>query len=207
MHYLIEFAGLMAVFSLVIIAPGADTAMVMRQSLAFGRAAGIATSFGVGSSLLLHLSYTILGLGLLVAKSIMVFNLLKLAGALYLLVLGIRTWRAPAFVAPEIVVGTARSASLGDFGRGFITNALNPKPVLFFLSLFSTLVSPQTPLPVQGLYGLGMATALIGWLAIVASFLTVPKVRGQFSRAGRWINRVAGAMFVGFGVKLALARV
>ena len=196
----------MAVFSLVIVAPGADTAMVMRQSLAFGRTAGVFTSFGVGASLLLHLTYTILGLGLLVAKSLVVFNLLKLAGAAYLIFMGIRTWRAADFVLPDFETALVAPSNLKSFGLGFITNALNPKPVLFFLALFSTLVSQQTPLFVQGLYGLGMAGALIGWFVMVGSFLTVPSVRGQFAKAGRWINRAAAVIFVGLGVRLALVQ-
>jgi Putative threonine efflux protein len=64
--YLGELAGIMAVFSFAIVAPGADTAMVMRQSLVHGRRAGVLTAFGVGTSLLFHLTYTILGLGLIV---------------------------------------------------------------------------------------------------------------------------------------------
>ncbi len=207
LHYLIEFAGLMAVFSLVIVAPGADTAMVMRQSLAFGRHAGVFTSVGVGASLLLHLTATILGLGLLVAKSLAFFNLLKLTGATYLLVMGIRLWRSPAFAVPDVKAGFIAPSNLKSFGLGFITNALNPKPVLFFLSLFSTLVSPQTPLLVQGLYGIGMAAALIGWFVMVANVLTVPSVRDRFTTFGRWLNRVTGAIFVGLGVKLALEQV
>lgn len=206
--YLGELASLMAVFSFAIVAPGADTAMVMRQSLVHGRRAGILTAFGVGTSLLFHLTYTILGLGLIVSQSLLLFSVIKWAGAAYLTYMGIMALRAPAPVLPEPGTG-APAMPMSDrraFGLGFVTNALNPKPILFFLSLFSVLVSHQTPVLVKGAYGLVMASCLILWFSAVSCFLTMPKVRTAFSRAGLWINRVTGAVFIAFGVRLALSR-
>lgn len=210
-NYLIELAGLMAVFSLAIVSPGADTAMVMRQSLMHGRDAGIATAFGVGTSLLFHMTYTILGLGLIVSQSLLLFSLLKWAGAAYLIYVGICALREPAPILPQVgehtvPPGTSGAGLLKSFGLGFVTNALNPKPILFFLSLFSTLVSPETPALVKAGYGLVMASCLIAWFVAVACVLTRPRVRAAFSRVGQWINRVTGAVFIGFGIRLALTR-
>lgn len=205
--YLGELAGVMAVFSFAIVAPGADTAMVMRQSLVHGRRAGILTAFGVGTSLLFHLTYTILGLGLIVSQSLLLFSVIKWAGAAYLAYTGIMALRAPAPTLSE--AGTRLAVPMSNlraFGLGFLTNALNPKPILFFLSLFSALVSHQTPALVKGGYGLVMAACLILWFSAVSCFLTMPKVRNAFSRAGLWINRVTGAVFIAFGIRLALSR-
>eukprot|EP01133_Synstelium_polycarpum_P030222 gene30222-37370_t len=94
-HYMYEFLGLMAVFSIMIVSPGADFAIVVRQSIVHGRRSAIMTSFGIGASLLFHISYTILGLGLLVSKSLFLFGMLKWAGAAYLFYLGIKALRAP----------------------------------------------------------------------------------------------------------------
>ncbi len=209
--YLLEFAGLMAVFVFAIVSPGADTAMVMRQSLTHGRQAGIATAFGIGCSLLFHLTYTILGLGLIVSQSLLLFSAIKWAGAAYLVYMGVQALRAPAPVLDEATAAPQASSPtranlLKSFGLGFLTNALNPKPILFFLSLFSALISHETPAYVKGAYGLGMATGLILWFSLVSCFLTMPRVRAAFTRAGLWINRVTGAVFIGFGIKLALAR-
>lgn len=206
--YLGELASVMAVFSFAIVAPGADTAMVMRQSLVHGRRAGILTAFGVGTSLLFHLTYTILGLGLIVSQSLLLFSVIKWAGAAYLTYMGIMALRAPAPTLPGAEAGVA-VAPMSDrraFGLGFVTNALNPKPILFFLSLFSVLVSHETPALIKGAYGLVMASCLILWFSAVSCFLTMPKVRNAFSRAGLWINRVTGAVFIAFGVRLALSR-
>lgn len=211
MTYLSEFAALMAVFAVVIVAPGADFALVVRQSVVHGRKAALVTSFGIGASLLFHISYTILGIGLIVSQSLALFALIKWLGVAYLVYLGIRSF----FEKPMDFDERALAADAGNagrvslpacFGMGFLTNALNPKPVLFFLSLFSAMVSHETPVPVVFLYGIGMASALIAWFAGVTLFFTNPAVRARFAAGGRWFNRVTGATFVLLGLRLAVQK-
>ncbi|WP_321504857.1 LysE family transporter [Breoghania sp.] len=208
MHqYLIELFSVMAVFSFAIVAPGADTAMVMRQAVMHGRRAAILTSFGIGTSLLFHVSYTILGLGLVISKSILLFNLIKWAGVAYLVFIGIQSLRAGPTVLPKGAngekTGQTEQSARKAFLLGFLANALNPKPVFFFLSIFSTLISHETPALIKAGYGLVMASCLIAWFVGVSYFLTVPTMRAGFERAGKWINRTSGAIFIGFGLKLA----
>ena len=208
MSYLGEFAAIMAVFAVVIVAPGADFALVVRQSVVHGRRAALVTSFGIGASLLFHISYTILGIGLVVSQSLALFALIKWCGVAYLVYLGIRSFFEKPFSLDETALAgeaqAARRLSLPMcFGMGFLTNALNPKPVLFFLSLFSALVSHETPAAVTFLYGIGMAAALIAWFAGVTLFFTNPAVRARFAAGGRWFNRIAGATFVLLGLRLA----
>lgn len=206
-QYLIELASLMAIFSFAIVVPGADTAMVMRQAIVHGRKAAILTSFGIGTSLMFHVTYTILGLGLIISQSIMLFNVIKWAGVAYLIYIGIQSLRAGSAHLDTGVVtaaekGTPQSALKG-FGLGFMANALNPKPVFFFLSIFSTVVSHDTPAMVKFGYGLVMASCLIAWFVAVSFFLTTPAMRAAFEKASKWINRASGAVFIAFGLKLA----
>lgn len=204
-QYLIELASLMAIFSFAIVAPGADTAMIIRQALVHGRRSAVLSSFGVGTSLMFHVSYTIMGLGLIISQSIMVFNVIKWAGAAYLIYLGIQSLRAGRTeVAPVAdAEPAAKQRATKAFSLGFLANALNPKPVLFFLSIFSTVVSHETPAGVKFGYGLVMATCLIAWFVGVSLFLTTPRMRSAFERASVWINRASGAVFIAFGLKLA----
>lgn len=206
-QYALEFVGLMAVFSVLVVAPGADFLLVVRQSVVHGRRAAIITSVGIGASLLFHVSYTILGIGLIVSKSLLLFSLLKWAGAAYLVYLGIKSLRAGAMeLAPVNVqdAGDAKAISPRRcFLMGFVTNALNPKAVLFFLPLFSAMVSHETPAAVQGVYGVLMAVALIAWFVGVSTFFTMASVRERFVAWGRWFNKVTGALFIGLGVRLA----
>ncbi len=209
MQYLLEFLGLMAVFSIFIVMPGADFAVVLRQSIVYGRRAAMMTGFGIGLSLLFHISYTVLGLGLIVSKSLMLFGLIKWAGVAYLVYLGIKSFREPGFKVHEIEETSADRAPISAWrclATGFVTNALNPKAVIFFLSLFSTLVRHDTPSLIQFGYGLGMAAALVAWFSAVATFFTVKPIRDRFIASGKWFNRITGAALVGFGFRLALAR-
>ncbi len=208
MHqYLVELASLMAIFSFGIVAPGADTAMVMRQAIVHGRKASILTSFGIGTSLMFHVSYTILGLGLIISQSILLFNVIKWAGVAYLIYIGIQSLRAGS-VKLEANEGqmektvSSQSAFKG-FALGFMANALNPKPVFFFLSIFSTVVSAHTPALIKFGYGLVMASCLIAWFVLMSFALTHPRMRLAFERSSKWINRLSGAVFIAFGLKLA----
>lgn len=208
MHqYLIELASLMAIFSFGIVAPGADTAMVMRQAIVHGRKAALLTSFGIGTSLMFHVTYTILGLGLIISQSITLFNLIKWAGVAYLIYIGIQSFRAGSVKFDEadgMTGGAAPKQSVfKGFALGFMANALNPKPVFFFLSIFSTVVSQNTPAIIKFGYGLVMASCLISWFVGMSFFLTIPKMRAAFERASKWINRASGAVFIAFGLKLA----
>jgi RhtB (resistance to homoserine/threonine) family protein len=205
-QYLIELATLMAIFSFAIVSPGADLAMVIRQSVLQGRREAVLTSFGIGTSLMFHVTYTILGLGLIISKSILLFNIVKWVGVAYLVYIGISSLRAgkteisaPSGVGEEI----RKQTSFKAFLLGFMANALNPKPVFFFLSIFSAVVSQTTPGMVKFGYGLVMASALIAWFVGVSFFMTTPAMRAAFSRMSKWINRISGLVFIGFGLKLA----
>lgn len=214
--YVMELATLMAIFSLVIVSPGADLAMVLRQSVVHGRRAAIVTSFGLGASLLFHISYTILGLGLIISKSVALFNIVKWCGVAYLVYIGFRALRAGSLTAENTSPQERNFAPeqgsvpgqgpIKAFVLGFATNALNPKPVFFFLSVFANVVSVHTPAAVRFGYGLVMASCLIVWFVGVSYFMTTPRMRAAFSRASKWIDRVSGVVFIGLGLKLAAAK-
>jgi len=209
MHaYLIELLSLMAIFAFAIVSPGADLAMVMRQAIVHGRGQAIITSFGIGAALMVHVSYTILGLGLVISQSIYLFNLVKWLGVAYLLYIGIKALRAgktdvTAATGDVTTAPRQQQSALKAFTLGFAANALNPKAVFFFLSIFSTVVSAHTPIAIKFSYGLVMAGFLILWFIGVSLFMTTPRMRAAFSRASQWIDRTSGVVFIALGIKLA----
>ncbi len=208
MHaYLIELISLMAIFSFAIVSPGADLAMVMRQALVHGRRQAIITSFGIGAALMFHVSYTILGLGLIISQSVYLFNIVKWLGVAYLIYIGVKALKAgrtEITVSAETQGETQRKQSATKaFMLGFAANALNPKAVFFFLSIFSTIVSAHTPMAIKFGYGTVMATCLILWFVGVSTFMTTPRMRAAFSRASKWIDRTSGVVFIALGIKLA----
>ena len=205
----VEFAKVAGAHLLAVASPGPDFAIVLRQSLAHGRRTAIWTSVGVGAAILLHVGYSLLGMGLLIRSSALWFGVVKYAGAAYIAWLGVQALRAKPradadAAASEINVGAA-PAGRGAFAVGFLTNALNPKATLFFISLFAMIVNPATPKLVQAGYGLWMAIATMGWFSLVSVVFTREDVRRKFLRHGHWIDRALGVVFLAFAVSLALA--
>jgi RhtB (resistance to homoserine/threonine) family protein len=203
-----EYMSLMAAFAVAAVVPGLDFAMVLRQSIAHGRAAALATSAGIASAILVHGTYTILGIGLVISQSILLFNLLKFAGAAYLLWIGIAALRAPAPTTPTLSDDElARTISLPQaYIQGLLTNLLNPKAVVFFVALFSTLVSVHTSGALKGFYVVNMSLMLFLWFAFVSVVFTTRRVRESFFRFGKWFNRMTGATFVALAASIAFTR-
>jgi threonine/homoserine/homoserine lactone efflux protein len=147
-------------------------------------------------------------LGVLTLQSGTAFLTVKWLGAAYLAWIGVSTFRShPATAREENQMG--RRGSLPGAGRailgGFLTNALNPKAALFFLALFSVVVSPLTPLGVRALYCVWMALATFMWFACVSHFFAREGVRRAFLKLGPWIGRTLGAAFLALAVRLALS--
>lgn len=203
-----EFLGLMLAFGIGAVAPGPDFAMVLRQSIAHGRQAAVFTSAGIASAILVHGTYTLLGIGLIVSQSILLFSVLKFAGAAYLVWLGIGALRAPAPKEPDNLDAPSRQVMgpVKAFGVGFLTNLLNPKAVLFFLSLFTTLVSAATAMQTKAFYVGTMSVMLFLWFVLVSIFFTTPKVRNSFYRMGQWFNRATGAALIFLAIRVAVSR-
>lgn len=207
--YWAEFLTVALIHLLAVASPGPDFAVVVRESVAHGRHAGTWTALGVGSAIFLHVGYSLLGIGLIVSQSIMLFNALKWLAAAYLLYIGFKALRArPAAAQPK---DGARSGSAAPIQRspgaayraGFMTNGLNPKATLFFLSLFTVVINPHTPLWVQAGYGVYLALATAGWFCLVALLFSQQRVRAGFARMGHWFDRVMGAVLIGLGIKIA----
>ena len=207
--YWSEFLAVAAIHLLAVASPGPDFAVVVRESVTHGRRAGTWTALGVGSAIFLHVGYSLLGIGLIVSQSIVLFNVLKWLAAAYLLYIGFKALRAgpaaegQAKVQAATQVRTPREA----YVVGFMTNGLNPKATLFFLSLFTVVINPHTPLAVQAAYGVYLAIATAAWFCMVARLFSYDRVRAGFARIGHWFDRVMGAVLIALGVKIALSEV
>lgn len=203
--YWMEFFTVALIHLLAVASPGPDFAIVVRESVAHGRRAGVFCALGVGTGIFVHVAYSLLGIGLIVSQSIVLFNALKWLAAAYLLYIGFKALRAqPA--APGAVQEQAAAPARtprGAFVTGFVTNGLNPKATLFFLSLFTVVINPHTPLLVQGGYGVYLAVATALWFCLVAMLFSQQRVREGFARMGHWFDRLMGAVLVGLGIKLA----
>ncbi|MFE6825584.1 LysE family translocator [Streptomyces sp. NPDC057690] len=189
---------------LAVIAPGADFAMIVRNSYLYGRRTGLLAATGVAAGVLVHVTYTMLGVGLLIASSTFLFTVIKLIGAAYLIYIGVRTFRTKGEVEVDLT-GRTGLTPLAALRAGFLTNVLNPKTTLFVVSTFSQVVSPGTPVQEQVGYGLFMSMAHLLWFGVVAVFFSHDRMRTLMLRGQKVLNKVIGSVLAGLGVSLALA--
>ncbi len=197
-----ELLAVVTITILAVISPGPDFAMVTRNSLLLSRRAGLLTALGIGAGVLVHVAYTIIGVGILIQQSIWLFNALKLVGAAYLIWLGIKMLRT-APTSEEASVSPKALSDRAALRTGFLTNALNPKTTIFVVSLFMQVVQPSTPLTAQLGYGAFISAAHIVWFALVAMFFSAGQVRDRILAVRHWIDRVFGVLLIGFGLLLA----
>ncbi len=191
-----EWLTVIVITVFAVISPGPDFAMLSRR-------AGVLTACGIGLGVLVHVSYTLLGVGILIAGSAALFSVLKFAGAAYLIWLGVKMLLAkPEDDQPMLFAAPSDFQALRV---GFFTNALNPKTTVFIVSLFMQVVQRDTPLLVQISYGLFIAFAHVVWFAAVALFFSEGRVRAHILRLRHWIDWVFGVLLIGFGLALAMA--
>lgn len=161
-------------------------------------ALGIALGFGI------HIIYSVLGLVTLVAQSAPLLTAVKIVGGLYLLYIGYKG------LCAKVAGGTVeiRKDYLADeptwktIWRGVLCNVLNPKAVVYMLSLFTVVLSPDTPMWQMGGYGVWMALMLFVWFSLVALMLSAPAVSKRFQCFGHWIDRFCGGALALLGIKV-----
>lgn len=205
--YINEFLLITLVHLLAVISPGPDFAIVIRQSISFGRKTAIITSLGIAAGISVHMLYTLLGIGLLITQSEMAFMAAKIIGTLYLCYLGVKLLFSKAVTGTdtEIKIDHDNNHHRRAFLIGFMTNLFNPKATLFFLSLFTTIVSRETPLLVQSVYGVWIALTTGLWFSLVSFLFSQQKVRAKFVRYGYLFERLMGGVLLLFAAKLAMA--
>jgi threonine/homoserine/homoserine lactone efflux protein len=188
----------------VIVTPGQDMILVMSRSIGQGPRAGIATAAGVSVGLVGHTVLATLGLGALLHASELLFQVLKLAGAAYLVYLGVRLLRA---ATPQHHFHPTAARSLPQlFLEGLLSNLSNPKVVLFCFAFLPQFVSASAPQPTLPLFILGIAFAALTFVvkgpigygagALSAWLRARPAVVA-------WVNRTSGAVLIGLGARLA----
>ena len=198
---------------LLIITPGQDTFFILGRSLSGGRTAGIAAALGVSAGTVIHTIAAALGLSALLATSPFAFTAVKFAGAAYLLYIGVR---ALLTRAKDLSGGNPRDDGEGGanrqwsaFRQGVLTNLLNPKVALFFLALMPQFIEAGSANKVGAFLALGLTFVTLGvaWCVLLA--VGAAKLRGAFLRRpsmANVLNKVAGAVFIALGLKLATAR-
>lgn len=192
--------------------PGPDVLYIASHALKSGARAGIVAALGITAGCFVHIFAAAVGVSALLAASATAFTVLKWVGAAYLVWVGLRMLRSSAPPALDVAAQATGSQQAPDlknvFLRGFGTNALNPKVALFFLAFLPQFIGPAIEHKSLAFLLLGLLFNFnglfvnIGW-ALAAAWLSARV--GAVRKSMHWLERAAGAMFLGFGVKLALS--
>jgi threonine/homoserine/homoserine lactone efflux protein len=178
----------------LILTPGPDTAFVLAQSVGGGRPAGVRAALGVAAGVLVHTVGAVIGLSVVFRISSLAYTAVRVAGAVYLLYLGVATLRGDGGI--DVEGPTAE----GSFRQGLVTNVLNPKVALFFLAFLPQFGRGLELLPLGGLYAL-LTAVYLGGLALASG-----TAREAVARPGvrTWLRRTAGGTMLALGASVAL---
>jgi RhtB (resistance to homoserine/threonine) family protein len=202
-----EFVALASVHFLAVVAPGADFAITVQQSVRHGRMAGTITACGIGCGISVHVIYTLLGVSAILHGTPWMMNMAQILGALYLLYLGLGLLSSKPRGRTNVVtekVSRVLQTPWQAFRMGFLTNATNPKATLFFLAVFTTVVSNTTPLTVQAGYGVWMCLVNATWFVFVSRVFSEPKIQQAFLSVGHRFEQIMGLLIVLLALRLAL---
>lgn len=192
---------------IALMSPGPDFALVVQNATRYGRNTGLAIAFGLSCGILLHSILSITGVSLIVHQHPLLFALMQLIGGGYLLYLGLGALNAVWHLAKSDVTNTPTTNQLltsrrQAFSRGFTTNILNPKALVFFISLMSSLVPADMPVAVKTLtiailFGLSLL-----WFSFLAWALSTERLQTKLQSATLYIDGLCGLVFTGVGVMI-----
>jgi threonine/homoserine/homoserine lactone efflux protein len=188
--------------------PGQDTFYILGRSIAQAPRIGVASALGVCAGCLVHTLAAAVGLSAILATSASAFMALKLAGAAYLVYLGVRMLMTAGFPAEPLSTAQAQSARVA-FRQGVLTNVLNPKVALFFLAFMPQFIDPGSQAKVAAFIVLGITFIFTGTIWSLTLALSAAKLRDAIVRRSNGLavfSRAAGGLFVFLGLRLALSK-
>jgi RhtB (resistance to homoserine/threonine) family protein len=210
----LEFITIAGVHLIAVASPGPDFAIVLKQVINQGRRAAIFSSVGIGLGIMLHVMYSILGLSLLIKNTPMLYTIMLYAAAGYLFYIGVLALRSQPSESAVIALNdnglASRSGSKSEqsiwqaFRLGFVTNGLNPKATLFFLSLFSVVVAPTTNDAVRWGYGVYLAVASGIWFITLSVLLSTSHIEQYLQQYRHVIDRLMGVVLIVLAISLVL---
>lgn len=204
------FSGLLLITSIHLLAaasPGPDFILVSHQTLTYGKKMGLLTSIGIALGLSIHIIYSAFGLATIIANSSTALWAIKILGGCYLLYLGVSGLRAkPRKQLAHQHKLTQPKSALSTIGAGFLCNALNPKAPIYFVALFTVVLSPEMPFLHLLIYGVWMMFIQLAWFSTVVFILSRPRINQKFQKLGHWLDRVMGGAMCLIGIKVLTSK-
>lgn len=203
MGYLPLFGSVLIIHLMAVMSPGPDFIMALRNSLTYSRKTGIYTAIGFGLGIGVHVMYCVFGLALIIQSSPLIFNIIKYLGVAYLAYIGVMS-----IISKNSNIEVGKQEHLLDISAikairmGFLTNVLNPKATLFFLSLFTFVIGPNVPTSIAMFLGVLMMINTAIWFSLVALFFTQSKIRALFDCYQKAFNVIFGLLLITIAIKI-----
>ncbi|MAY63601.1 MAG: MFS transporter [Rhizobiales bacterium] len=200
-----------AMAALLIMSPGPNGVLIAKTVPTSGRAAGFANIAGFVVAFFVHGTFAIFGLSLLLLQSANLFLAVKLLGAAYLIFIGVKAlrsaWRNRPAPLAKVAPARRKRGLTKAFIEGFLTNALNPKVAMFYVAAFPQFIPHDTVAPLSAYLLVAIHAALnVAWFAPMVLLFDRLSTVARGDRVQRWIRGLTGAVFIGFGIKLATLR-
>lgn len=197
--YWSDFLKIASIHIIAVMSPGPDLVMILRNTLAYSKRSGVFAALGTSSGILVHATYTLLGIGVLIQEAPLVFNGIRVLGASYLIYVG---WRAirTAFKNKTNYEFEKEEKDVSPFQAwrsGFITNVTNPMVLVLFISIFSSVVADDTPALVLGFFMGEIILISLLWFTGVAILFAIPAIRNTFKKMGPWLDVLTGGVLIG----------
>ena len=187
--------------------PGNDTIFILSKSMSQGKKAGIISALAIGTGSIFHTILAAFGLSIIIAKSILLFNIIKYAGAAYLLYVGYKMLTSNSKLDTNVNNINNSANYLKIYRDGILTNILNPKVALFFIAFLPQFINPETKntvIPFLILGSLFITTGTI-WCFLLANFASILSNKiNKNERISNYINKACGLTMIGLGIKVAL---
>ncbi|NMP32400.1 LysE family transporter [Thalassotalea sp. M1531] len=203
--------GLIVITSIHLLAaasPGPDFVLVSQQTLANGKRAGLLCSLGIALGLSVHIIYSSLGLAAIIANSETALWVIRILGGCYLLYLGVNGLQANRKDSVNIDLGTENKfGTYKTITTGFLCNVFNPKAPIYFVALFTMVLSPEMPMWQLAFYGVWLMVLQMLWFSLVVFMLSNSVLNSRFQRSAHWIDRILGGAMILMGIKVLTTKV
>lgn len=195
-----------SIATLGILSPGPDFFMVIKNAARYKRLQAMMTALGIVGGVATHMSYCVAGLAVVITTTPWLFDILKYAGAAYLIWVGLQALLSRGHNSMDMTQVARQEVTLGKaFLQGYLCNLLNPKATLFFLSIFTQVLSVQSGFPEKAWYaGVILMVSVIWWTVLVILIQSAP-VRAGLAKAQKVIDKMLGGLLIALGIKVALS--
>ena len=187
-----EFLTIVIFHLFAVASPGPDFVLITRQCFRYGRVSSIWTSLGISMGILIHVCISLLGLGLIIKLQENIFTSLKILASIYIGYLGINSLFTQNYSPQK----NEKIFNYKYIATGFITNVLNPKAFLFFITVFTLIIDSTTPKNLQIIYGIYMSLATFIWFTFISYVFTNKLLKDRYQAYIPFIERITGILLV-----------